>query len=104
LRNLLGDPGLLQRVIALGAQAFDGGDLLADSVADRGPAGSNGFAVDVAVQAPHGPAPQPNFVPVICNCSRIAHRSGVSFTASTDIFRPLMFKLVMFPPKAVSTG
>src|SRR5882757_7284937 len=51
------------------------------------------------VQAPHRPAPQPNFVPVICNCSRIAHRSGVSLTASTDIFRPLMFKVVMFPPK-----
>jgi hypothetical protein len=47
LRNLLGDPGLLQRAIALGAQAFDGGDLLADGVADRGLAGSNGFAVDV---------------------------------------------------------
>src|ERR1700676_1064820 len=51
------------------------------------------------VQAPHRPAPQPNLVPVICNCSRIAHRSGVSLTASTDIFRPLMFKVVMFPPK-----
>src|SRR5207302_5660748 len=42
------------------------------------------------VQAPHRPAPQPNFVPVICNCSRIAQRSGVSFAASTDMLRPLM--------------
>ena len=47
LRNLLGDPCLLQRMIALGAEAFDGGDLLADGVADRGLAGSYGFAVDV---------------------------------------------------------
>src|SRR5262245_49985393 len=45
------------------------------------------------VQAPQRPAPQPNFVPVICNCSRMAHSSGVSFAASTDIFRPLMFRL-----------
>src|SRR5258708_25861557 len=51
------------------------------------------------VQAPQSPAPQPNFVPVICNCSRIAQSSGVSGAASTDIFRPLMFKVVMFPPK-----
>src|SRR3954451_1985619 len=42
------------------------------------------------VQAPHRPAPQPNFVPVICNCSRIAQRRGVSFVASTDRLRPLM--------------
>src|ERR1700722_19821191 len=45
------------------------------------------------VQAPHRPAPQPNFVPVICNCSRMTHSSGVSFAASTDIFRPLMLRL-----------
>src|SRR4051794_23032311 len=45
------------------------------------------------VQAPHSPAPQPNFVPVICNCSRIAQRSGVSFAASTDILRPLMVRV-----------
>jgi hypothetical protein len=34
-------------MIALGGQTFDGGDLLADRVADRGLAGANGFAVDV---------------------------------------------------------
>src|SRR5882724_8170111 len=34
-------------MIALGAQAFDGGDLLADGVADGSLAGPNGFAVDV---------------------------------------------------------
>src|SRR5436189_2607901 len=54
------------------------------------------------VQAPHRPAPQPNFVPVICNCSRMTHSSGVSLAASTDIFRPLMFKVGMFPPKGGS--
>src|SRR3954468_3194134 len=45
------------------------------------------------VQAPHRPAPQPNFVPVICNCSRMTQSSGVSFAASTDIFRPLMLRV-----------
>src|SRR5881394_409875 len=47
LRDLLEDPGLLQGMIALGGQTFDGGDLLAERVADRGLAGANGFAVDV---------------------------------------------------------
>src|SRR5258708_7093337 len=51
------------------------------------------------VQAPHRPAPQPNFVPVICNCSRMTQSSGVSLAASTDIFRPLIFKVGMVPPK-----
>src|SRR3981189_2330363 len=45
------------------------------------------------VQAPHRPAPHPNFVPVICNCSRMTQSSGVSLAASTDIFRPLIFRL-----------
>src|SRR6202040_2200681 len=47
LRNLLGDPRLLQRMVALGAEAFDGGDLLAGDVAERSLAGSHGFTVDV---------------------------------------------------------
>src|SRR5258708_28912279 len=47
LRDLLEDPGLLQRMIALGGQTFDGGDFLADGVADLGLAGTNGFAVEV---------------------------------------------------------
>src|SRR5712675_943922 len=34
-------------MIALGAEAFDGGDLLADGVAGRGLAGSHGLAIDV---------------------------------------------------------
>src|ERR1700712_4872149 len=45
------------------------------------------------VQAPHRPAPQPNLVPVICNCSRMTQSSGVSLAASTDILRPLMLRL-----------
>src|SRR4029079_16476188 len=44
------------------------------------------------VHAPQRPAPQPNFVPVICNCSRMTQSSGVSLAASTDIFRPLMLR------------
>jgi hypothetical protein len=47
LRNLLGDPRLLQRVVALGAEAFDGGDFLADDVAERSLAGAHRFAIDV---------------------------------------------------------
>src|ERR1700751_5465949 len=50
------------------------------------------------VQAPHRPAPQPNLVPVICNCSRMTHSSGVSLAASTDIFRPLMLRLGISTP------
>src|SRR5665213_2159781 len=51
------------------------------------------------VQAPHRPAPQPNLVPVICNSSRITQSSGVSLAASTDIFRPFIFRLgiLLFP-------
>src|SRR5580692_11655791 len=51
------------------------------------------------VQAPHSPAPQPNFVPVICNCSRMTQSSGVSLAASTDRVRPLILRLgmVSFP-------
>src|SRR5581483_3689526 len=47
LRHLLGNPGLLQRMIALGRQAFDGGDLLADDIADSGLAGPYRLAIDV---------------------------------------------------------
>src|SRR5205814_10274992 len=50
------------------------------------------------VQAPHRPAPHPNLVPVICNCSRMTQSSGVSPAASTDIFRPLILRLGMFAP------
>src|SRR6185295_14504570 len=53
------------------------------------------------VQAPQRPAPQPNFVPVICSCSRITQSSGVSLDASTDIFRPLIFRLGIGAPLPV---
>src|ERR1700755_2157159 len=51
------------------------------------------------VQAPHRPAPQPNLVPVICNCSRMAQSSGESFAASTDTLRPLILRsgICFFP-------
>src|SRR6202012_410152 len=45
------------------------------------------------VQAPQRPAPQPNLVPVICNCSRMTQRSGVSFAASTDMLCPLILRV-----------
>src|ERR1044072_6832449 len=53
------------------------------------------------VQPPHRPPPQPNLVPVICNCSRMTQSSGVSFAASTDIFRPLIFRLGISSPLPV---
>jgi hypothetical protein len=45
LRDILGEPGLLHRVLAVGRQAFDGGDGLAGDVADLDAAGAHGFAV-----------------------------------------------------------
>src|SRR5215470_8034519 len=47
LRHLLGNPGLLQRMITLGGKAFDGGDLLADRIAHLRLTGAHGFAIDV---------------------------------------------------------
>src|SRR6185312_6396582 len=45
LRDLLGDPGDLQRMVA--AEAFDGGDLLAHRVLRRGLAGAHGGAIEM---------------------------------------------------------
>jgi hypothetical protein len=42
------------------------------------------------VQAPHSPAPHPNFVPVKPRWSRKTHKSGVSPRTMTVSFRPLM--------------
>src|SRR5262249_53421807 len=53
------------------------------------------------VQAPHRPAPQPNLVPVICNCSRMTQSSGVSLAASTDTLRPLILRLGISSPLPV---
>src|SRR5467141_753613 len=47
LRHLLGDPSLLQRVIALGRQPFDGGDSLSLNRRYRGDARSRRHAVHV---------------------------------------------------------
>src|SRR5450759_2085088 len=45
LRHILGQPGLLHRMLAVGRQAFDCGDGLADDVADLDTAGAHGLAV-----------------------------------------------------------
>src|SRR5215510_935977 len=50
------------------------------------------------VQAPQRPAPQPNLVPVICSCSRMTHKSGVSSAVSTCRDCPLTMSVIMFPP------
>src|ERR1700730_5726640 len=46
------------------------------------------------MQAPHKPAPQPNFVPVSFNPSRITHSNGVSSGASLVAGRPFTTKFV----------
>src|SRR5580704_478414 len=61
LRNVIGDPGLLHLVQrAAGGQALDGGDLLADRVADLHAAGAHRHPVDV-----HGAGP------ALCNAAAI---------------------------------
>jgi hypothetical protein len=47
------------------------------------------------VQAPHSPAPQPNFVPVICITSRSAQSNGMSGSASTERTLPLTVKVII---------
>src|ERR1700722_4683166 len=44
------------------------------------------------VQAPHSPAPHPNFVPVRSRLSRRTHKSGVSPSTLTVFCVPLMVK------------
>src|SRR6516165_7525420 len=46
------------------------------------------------MQAPHKPAPQPNFVPVSFNPSRITHSNGVSGGASVVAGCPFTTKFV----------
>src|SRR3954447_12087941 len=47
------------------------------------------------MQAPHSPAPQPNFVPVSFSPSRITQRSGVSAGASLDVALPLIVNAIV---------
>jgi hypothetical protein len=42
------------------------------------------------MQAPHMPAPQPNYVPVSLRSSRMTHSNGVDDGASLDAERPLI--------------
>src|SRR6201984_3044336 len=56
------------------------------------------------VQAPHNPAPQPNFVPVSLRCSRTIQRSGVSASASTLAGLPLIVKATVVMSTSPSFG
>ena len=47
LRHVLGEPGLLHGMPAVGRQAFDGGDRLVDDIADLDAARADGLAVHV---------------------------------------------------------
>jgi hypothetical protein len=54
------------------------------------------------VQAPQRPAPQPYLVPVKPTWSRIAHRSGVFGSASTETCRLFKVNETMDPPLVCS--
>ena len=47
LRNFFGEPGLLQRMKSVRAEAFDRGHVLIGDLRDRGRAGTNRIALDV---------------------------------------------------------
>src|SRR5258708_22803511 len=49
-----------------------------------------GLPSTCTVQAPHNPAPHPNFVPVSSRASRRTHSSGVSGETLTFFSLPLM--------------
>src|SRR3954447_7368416 len=49
------------------------------------------------MQAPHMPAPQPNFVPESLSSSRMTQRRGVALGASLDAGRPLIVNWTIAP-------
>src|SRR5436305_9383431 len=53
-----------------------------------------GFPSTCRVQAPHSPAPQPNFVPVSCRVSRTTQSNGVSGGTETVFSLPLTRKVM----------
>ena len=97
LRRVGLDPGPLHGVQLLLAQAFDGQDRLARRVADRRYAGSRRLPVDRTVQAPQGPAPQPNFVPVRPSLVTQRPQQGRLRLDINAIFRPLTTRRAMVP-------
>ena len=87
------DPGLLDRVELLLAETLDGQDFLSAAsltgvMQDRVASPSM-----MTVQAPHNPAPQPNFVPTIPSSSRSAQSSGISGSTSSGDFPPVHEKI-----------
>ena len=96
LRHLLGDPGLLQRMAAVGRQPFDGGDGFAFDQRTPGVAQERiGLPSMCTVQAPHDAMPQPNLVPVSLRCSRRTQSSGVSGSTPSSLRTPLTVKATM---------
>jgi hypothetical protein len=54
------------------------------------------------IQAPHNPAPQPNFVPLNLICSRMIQSNGVGGGASELTACPLMRNMIGIGPSIVS--
>src|SRR5262245_9498992 len=52
LRNVFFHPSLLDRMAAIGREAFDGGDFLSGDAGDGGDTGTCGFAVDMDGTSP----------------------------------------------------
>jgi hypothetical protein len=95
LRHVLGQPGLLHRVLAVGRKPFDGDDAGAGQV----PIGTEQERIALplmwTVQAPHCAIPQPNFVPVSPTASRNAQSRGVSGSRSMSCCVPLTVSVII---------
>jgi len=98
---LLGDPGALQRMLALGIETFDGGDFFAGGLGNRGLTGARRLTIEVDRAGAAQASAASELVPVICKCSRMTHNRGVSFGASTEWSCPLIFRVTILPPMAV---
>src|SRR6185503_6903165 len=62
------------------------------------------FPFTCTVHAPHCAMPQPNFVPVSFNSSRITQRSGVPSSEFAETDFPLSVNLTIEPPQALLAG
>ena len=94
-------PGPLHRVVAVGGQALDGGDLLALRRPTTGVTQARrGAPSRCTVQAPHCATPQPNLVPVRPSRSRRTQSSGMSGGAVTSRSVPLTVSFMAGPSRS----
>jgi hypothetical protein len=88
LADVFLQPGFLQRMAAIGGQAFDSGEAFPARVETGVMHERVGSPSISTVQAPHNPAPQLNLVPVSPIRSRNAHNRGICASASMVYFWP----------------